>query len=154
MSNLNVHHFLADAYTRKAFTHHYIFTFNFGGMIYAVVTEMGTDALINITKVSRASRGAGMALRFRPTVAIKQYLVSMGATPLCSKVYFDQLVKSSKYNRGEIAEKLVTEQMFGQTWKKDSVPFTKGGDIEADGIAYQHKHEGATFCNEKTIANL
>ena len=48
---------------------------------------------------------------------------------------------------------MVTEY-FGQIWEKDNVPFTKGGDIEVNGIAYQIKFQAATFCNEKSIANL
>ena len=83
--------------------------------------------LMAITSISKASRGAGYALRFRPTNDIKRYLLAMGATVLCSKAYFDSLVKSSKYNKGEVAEMLVTEQLFGQMWEKDSVPFTQGG---------------------------
>jgi hypothetical protein len=154
MSNLNVLAYLANAYARKAYTHHYIFTFTYAGMVYATMLDLDANGLMNICKVDKASRGAGMALRFRPTVAIKRYLMTFDVTPLCTKTYFDEIVKASKYNRGEIAEKLVTEKMFGQKWHKDSVPFTKGGDIEANGIAYQHKHEGATFCNEKSIANL
>ena len=155
MTTTTLHAHLAGAYTRLAYTHHYIFTFADAGMIYAVIADMANAAdLMAITSVSKASRGAGYGLRFRPTNDIKRYLIAMGATTLCSKAYFDSLVKSSKYNKGEVAEMLVTEQMFGQTWVKDSVPFTQGGDIEADGIAYQHKHEGATFCNERSLRNL
>lgn len=155
MANTTLHNHMAATYTRIAYTHHYIFTFVYAGVVYAVLADMDNAAdLMAITSVSKASRGAGYALRFRPTNDIKRYLLTMGATVLCSKTYFDSLVKSSKYNKGEVAEMLVTEQLFGQTWEKDSVPFTQGGDIESDGIAYQHKHEGATFCNEKSLHNL
>lgn len=155
MANTTLHNHMATTYTRIAYTHHYIFTFIYAGVVYAVLADMDNAAdLMAITSISKASRGAGYALRFRPTNDIKRYLLAMGATVLCSKAYFDSLVKSSKYNKGEVAEMLVTEQLFGQTWEKDSVPFTQGGDIESDGIAYQHKHEGATFCNEKSLHNL
>ena len=63
------------------------------------------------------------------------------------------MVKNSKYNKGEIFEKLMTEH-YGQTWVKDSVPFTKDGDLTVDGVAYQIKYESATFTNEKTLMNL
>ena len=59
----------------------------------------------------------------------------------------------SKYNRGEVFEKLITEY-FGQTWVKDNIPYTEAVDIEVDGIAYQIKFEKATFTNEKTLARL
>ena len=155
MTNTTLHNHMTATYTRVAYTHHYIFTFVYAGVVYAVLVDMDNAAdLMAITSISKASRGAGYALRFRPTNDIKRYLLAMGATVLCSKAYFDSLVKSSKYNKGEIAEMLVTEQLFGQKWEKDSVPFTQGGDIESDGIAYQHKHEGATFCNERSLRNL
>lgn len=153
-TNTTLHAHMTNAYTNAAFTHHYIFTFAYAGMVYAVNATMNASDLMAITTIDKASRGAGYALRFRPTNDIKRYLIAMGATTLCSKAYFDSLVKSSKYNKGEVAEMLVTEQLFGQTWEKDSVPFTQGGDIESNGIAYQHKHEGATFCNEKSLRNL
>ena len=76
-----------------------------------------------------------------------------GAQVLCSEKYFNELVAESKYNNGEIFEKLVTER-FGQTWKKDDIPFTDAGDIEVEGVPYQIKFQKATFCNEKSIANL
>jgi hypothetical protein len=51
-----------------------------------------------------------------------------------------------------VFEKLITEH-YGQTWKKDSVPFTEDGDITVDGIAYQIKFVNATFASEKTLKN-
>ena len=75
------------------------------------------------------------------------------AQPLCSEAYFTDLVETSKYNNGEIFEKLVTEH-FGQIWEKDNVPFTEDGDLTVDGTAYQIKFQKATFCNEKSLANL
>ena len=72
---------------------------------------------------------------------------------LCSKKFFEETASASKYNKGEIFEKMVTEH-FGQVWEKDNVPFTEDGDITVDGIAYQIKFQKATFCNEKSIANL
>jgi hypothetical protein len=52
-----------------------------------------------------------------------------------------------------VFEKLVTEY-YGQQWTKDNVPFTEDGDLTVDGIAYQIKYDRATFCNEKSLANL
>ena len=48
---------------------------------------------------------------------------------------------------------MITEY-FGQKWEKDNVPFTEDGDITIDGIAYQIKYQKATFCTEKSLANL
>ena len=103
-------------------------------------------------KLDKASRGAGYALRFCPNAQQKLFLMT-SAKVLCSAKFFNEQVANSKYNKGEIFEKLVTEH-FGQVWEKDNVPFTEAGDIEVDGIAYQIKYQKATFCNEKSLANL
>lgn len=63
------------------------------------------------------------------------------------------MFKDSKYNRGEIFEKMVTE-LNGQEWEKDNVPFTDDGDLTVDGIAYQIKFEKATFTSEKQLARF
>ena len=87
---------------------------------------------------------------------VRDYLRSIGLEYQAKQfiyIPFDDMVKESKYNKGEIFEKLVTEQ-YGQEWEKDSVPFTKAGDIEINGIAYQIKYEAANFTTEKTLASL
>ena len=63
------------------------------------------------------------------------------------------MFEESKYNRGEIFEKLVTE-FYGQKWEKDNVPFTDDGDLTVNGIAYQIKFQKATFTSEKQLARF
>lgn len=158
MKDLNTQISLARQYHRAAFTNDYVFTFTYNYKFYAVkVTDLSLETLVAITRIDRASskRGGFASLRFKPTNAIKAAIIEMGAaTVICSKAAFEEMVKSNKYNKGENAEKLVTEVLFGQTWEKDNVPFTDGGDVNAEGRAWQHKHEGATFCNEKSLYNL
>ena len=155
MKNTAMHMNMTERYTNAAATHDYVFTFTYAGNVWALcLRDVNADKLQTLTKLDRASRGAGLALRFKPTNADKVAMVAMGAQVLCSVAYFNDVFASVKYNRGEVAEMLVTEQMFGQTWVKDSVPFTVDGDINADGVKWQHKHEGATFCNERTLHNL
>ena len=141
---------MIEGYNTLAFTHHYIFGFRFKGNIYMARAE--AHMLPAILKLDRASRGQGYALRFCPNTDVKMALMP-GATLLCSSAYFDDMVEDSKYNKGEIFEKLVTEY-YGQTWVKDNIPFTVAGDIEVDGVAYQVKFEKATFTNEKTLAKM
>ena len=145
---------LAKTYTDKAYTHDYILTFNVDGFFYAYECNMNADELANVVKLDKASRGNGYSIRFRPTNAEKRTFVRKGAQRLMSTKAFTALFNGHKYNRGETAEMIVTEQMFGQTWEKDSVPFNEGADIYTDTKAYQHKHEGATFCNEVQLARL
>jgi len=155
MFNSLLHAHFCQTYDYKAYTHNYVFSFIYRGTVYFLRTlDFDADDLMRITQLSKASRGAGMALRFRPTADIKLYLISLGAEVLCSEKYFNEVFHSHKYNRGETAEMLITELVFHQTWEKNSTPFTEAGDIVADGIAYQIKHQGATFCNERTLRNL
>lgn len=141
---------LIDRYNKVAYTHNYIWGFEYKGNVYMAITK--SDMMAHVCTLDKASRGAGYALRFKPTTAQKLALMA-GAQVICSKKFFDETVAESKYNKGEIFEKMVTEY-FGQKWEKDSVPFTQAGDIEVEGIAYQIKYQAATFCNEKSIANL
>lgn len=141
---------LTTNYNALSFTHNYIFGFEYKGVIYR--TTATSDVLPYILCVDRASRGAGYALRFKPTIEQKLMLLP-GSEVLCSKEYFEAEVANSKYNAGEIFEKMITES-FGQKWEKDNVPFTKDGDVTANGVAYQIKFQKATFINEKQLARL
>lgn len=142
---------LISYYTEQSYTHNYIAVFTFDGVVYMVI--IGNDIFNTGIKLDKASRSAGYSIRFKPNKSDKINLLTKGAIALCSVEYFDEMVKNSKYNKGEIAEKIVTEH-FGQTWEKDNVPFTDDGDITVDGIAYQIKYEKATFINEKQMMKM
>ena len=141
---------LIDRYNAVAHTHQYIWRFICNGNVYMAVTD--STYMAHVCKLDKASRGAGYALRFCPNVQQKMTLMPK-AELICSKKFFEETVSACKYNKGEVFEKMVTEH-FGQVWEKDNVPFTKGGDITVNGVAYQIKFEKATFCNEKSIASL
>ena len=151
MNDTTTHIIMCDAYTRDAYTHDYIFTFVLDRMFYAVKMEsVDARTLVLFTCLDRAakSKGGAVSLRFRPTNAIKRAIVEMGVVVYkCSAASFDALCKSNKYDKGENAEKLVTEMVFGETWHKDSVPFTDGADVSH----YQVKFQGATFCKETQL---
>ena len=138
-------------YIGRAGAHAYIWGFVLDGNVWMVKTD--GSAVMSAVKLDKASRGAGYALRFKPTKSIKVWLLSLGAVVLCSKKFFNEQVENTKYNRGEIFEKLVTE-WYGQTWEKDSIPFTEDGDLTVDGIAYQIKFEQATFLTEAQMLRL
>lgn len=142
---------LQDYYNNTAFTDKYILVYTYGGVVYMTLTTR--EVVDRVTCLDKASRGAGYALRFKPNNAQKVMLLAEDATALCSAELFNYMVTNSIYNRGEIAEKIVTEY-FGQKWEKDNIPYTEAGDIEVDGVAYQIKYEKATFTNEKTIDNM
>ena len=150
MKNNNLFRDMIERYNNAAFTHEYIYGFTFKGNVY--MSKANADVMPYVLKLDAASRGAGYALRFCPNNEQKMVLLT-SAKILCSEKYFNETCNNSKYNKGEIFEKLVTEY-FGQVWEKDNVPFTDAGDIEVNGIAYQIKFQKATFCNEKSLANL
>jgi hypothetical protein len=150
MTNTALFMNLINRYDTIAFTHKYIWGFEYKGNIYMAITD--DSVMPYVCTLDKASRGAGYALRFKPTAAQKLTLMP-NAILLCSKKFFEETVTMSKYNKGEIFEKMVTEY-FGQIWKKDNVPFTEDGDITVEGIAYQIKFEKATFCNERSLANF
>lgn len=151
MTNTPIFKNLIDRYNAISFTHNYIFGFEDRGSVYMVTAD--ANVLPYVCCLDSASRGAGKALRFKPNKAQKELLKTLDCEILCSAEYLNHMVSKSKYNFGEIFEKLVTEK-FGQTWTKDKVPFTEDGDLTVNGTPYQIKYAKATFCNEKSIANL
>jgi hypothetical protein len=141
---------LIDNYNRLSYTHNYIFGFEYKGAIY--YGAFTSEILPFILCVDSASRGCGKCLRYKPNNKQKVEMLP-NCKVLCSAEYFNACVKESKYNNGEIFEKMITE-ICGQNWEKDNVPFTQAGDIEYNGIAYQIKFQKATFINEKQLARL
>lgn len=145
---------MVKRYNDAAATHNYIFGFVWKKVVY-VVRVMGATAerLTAWTCMDCDSRSKTASLRFKPTNAQKALLMALGAEPMMAEAEFEAMVKASKYNRGEIFEKLITEAA-GQKWEKDKVPFTEDGDLTVDGIKYQIKYNKATFTNEKSLVSL
>lgn len=99
-----------------------------------------------------SNKGGNIALRYRPTKSDKMQALN-NATFLISEQDFIKLVNNSKYNKGEIFEKLITE-LYNQKWYKDSVPFYQGSDLTVNNISYQIKFQGATYCTDKKLLEL
>ena len=150
MTNTALYLNMIDRYNALAYTHDYIFGFHFAGNIYMAYADR--SMLPAILALDKASRGQGYALRFKPNKDVKVALMPK-ATLLCSKDFFDSELENSKYNKGELFEKMVTEH-YGQKWHKDNVPFTDAGDLDVDDMSYQIKFEKATFTNEKILMKL
>lgn len=146
---------LFSIYERHAYTHNYIMGFVENGKVYMAFT---TSAVVADTlTLDTASRGAGKSIRYKGTRADVRTLKAhaLAVVFLCSVDYLEAVARTlgKQVNRGAAFEKLVTEY-FGQTWVKDSVPFTEAGDLEVDGIAYQIKYKNATFANERQLLAL
>lgn len=149
--NQTIFRLLIAKYNQLSFTHQYLFGYAYRGTIYC--TTATADVLPFVCTLDLASHGGGYALRYRPNNEQKRLLQGFQTFALCSTEFFEAELEGFKYNRGELFEKMVTEH-FGQEWKKDTVPFTKAGDIVVNGTHYQIKYEKATFTNEKTLQNL
>lgn len=150
MTNTTLYMNLIDRYNSLAYTHNYIFGFEYKHNIYIAFAT--ADALPYVLCLDRASRGAGCSIRFKPTTEQKLLLLQ-NSQVICSADYFNSEVANSIYNAGEIFEKMVTE-WFGQHWEKDNIPFTKAGDIEVNKVAYQIKFQKATFISERSLARF
>lgn len=142
---------LVKEYNRLSYTHYYIFGFVDKGNVYAV--KATSDILAQVCYIDKASRNGGVSLRFRPNKQQKHLLESLSFEIVCTEQELEQEAKASKYNRGEIFEKKITERV-GQEWRKDHVPFTEAGDITINGVAYQIKYNRATFATEESLASL
>ena len=140
---------MVKEYEKHSFSSKYIKGFIFKSMVYMVMENSLDETGLRLDK---ASRNGGCSLRFKPSLKDKREMLKK-AFPICSKQEFKALVETSKYNNGEMYEKVIFNH-FGLEWKKDNTPFTKNGDIRINSIAYQIKFEKATFINEKQLAKL
>ena len=150
MTNTALFATMINRYNEVAFTHNYIWGFTYKHNVYMAITT--SEVMPLVCKLDKASRGAGYAIRFKPNTAQKLFLLK-NSEIICSVKYFEELTAESKYNRGEIFEKIITEKA-GQIWEKDNLKFTEAPDVEIDGIGYQVKFEKATFTNEKSLSSL
>ena len=143
---------MIDRYNELSYTHNYIFGLAFNGNIYATFTDESVLPYVCTLDKASSKNGGGYSLRYKPNKAQKTTLFANSEKTfiICSVEYFNEMVATTKYNKGEIFEKLITEY-FGMKWEKDNVPFTDGGDIEINGKAFQIKYEKATFTNEKFL---
>lgn len=143
---------LVDGYKEIAYADKYIYGFYDKKVVYVAFSDDST--LDAVTKLDTSSDNTGYSLRFTPNKFQKEILKMSGKYfPLCSKEFFLNECKESRYNKGRVFEKMVTEY-YGQEWGWDKVPFTEAGDIEIDGVAYQIKFEKATYTTEKRLARL
>lgn len=139
-------------YLDTAFTHNYIMGYIIDNTVYFtyVYGETVLDYLSN-GKAS-SSKGGGRTIRYRPNKEQKNTLYNANHTALCDATAFLEMVAESKYNKGEVFEKLITEY-FNQDWKKDSLSWDVAPDLWIKNTPYQIKFQEATFCTERNLRN-
>lgn len=137
---------LIKNYRKYSAADSYILGFVYEKMLYMVNVDEIMPRYLN---VEEASRNQGENLRLRLKKAHKAQL--MKKSPIC--LGFADCLSDSKYNKGEVFEKLVTKY-YGQEWEKDTIPFWVQGDINVDGKEIQIKLDSATLMNTKQIKKL
>lgn len=137
---------MIKTYRQFSAADNYILGFVYEKMLYMVRVAEIMPRYLN---VEEASRNQGENLRLRLKKAHKAQL--MKKAPIC--LGSADCLNDSKYNKGEVFEKLVTEY-YGQTWVKDTIPFWVQGDINLNGEEVQIKLDSATLMNTKQIAKL
>ena len=137
---------MIKTYRQYSAADNYILGFIYEKMLYMVRVAEIMPRYLN---VEEASRNQGENLRLRLKKAHKAQL--MKKAPIC--LGSADCLNDSKYNKGEIFEKLVTEY-YGQEWTKDNIPFYVQGDINLNGEEVQIKLDSATLLNTKQIKNI
>ena len=141
---------MIKAYTEMAAAHKYLVGFEYENRLwYVMEAGMIRDDMLKGDRAAQ-SKGGMLKVRVRLSAKLKAMLVHTGKAILLGAA--DLLNTNDKYNRGERFERLVTEQLAGETWVKDSIPFNVAGDIRLNGEEVQVKFDGAELTNERTLA--
>ena len=138
---------MTETYHKNSAAEEYWFGFIFAGLLY-VVCGMTFDELSAYFKNDRASsaKGGFAKVRIKATSADLKALL-----PKALLLGSESLLMDEKWNKGEMFEKIITEQFAGETWVKDSVPFFVDGDATINGVKVQIKLNGAELTNEKIL---
>lgn len=149
------HAYMLNRYMHHAYTHRYIIGVQVGGLVYGCYH---TDSILpTITTMSRASRGKGSSIRFKPNKKQKELIIrsALATFTLCTvEELEEEATKHGKQiNRGVAFEALV-HRYYGQEYKKDNKDFASAPDIVIDNIGYQIKYEQATICTASQIDRL
>ena len=147
MTNTILKMAMFNHYNKTSAAHLYIIGFNYKGNIYMV--KVTADILKALVWIEKSGKD-GYALKFKVNNSERLYLLTLGARVLCSTDYFNHLVKTTRYNKGETYERLVTEY-YNQEWHKDNIDYRVQGDITINGTEIQVKYEKATFITEGQV---
>ena len=108
---------------------------------------------ITMVKLTTESKG-GLKLKLQISKAQKlEWLASGKAKRLATEQEFIKLVSESKYNKGEVLEKMLTEKR-GMEWHKDSVRYDQAGDIDLKRDRIQVKFENASLTSAYTMTRV
>ena len=141
---------MVEFYGKTSFTHDYIFGFTDGDKLMGVF--LSWEEIRKISRYDRAaeSKGGMLKIRVRANSVDKRVFLRKAF----AVGYVCELMKDSKHNKGENFERIIAEKLCGETWVKDSIPYTDAGDVIYNGKPYQVKFDGAELTNAKTYENI
>ena len=149
---------LACEYSRHAYTHAYIFGWASRGIVYGARVLDGRQILPEITYLTRASgkNGGRASLRYRPN---RQQIALISACAveireICTEEALEAEFRATKWNRGQIFERIAATAFGGYQVGKANANFTESGDIVIGDTHYQVKYNKATITDERTLQNL
>lgn len=141
---------MIKAYAEMAAAHKYLVGFEYENRLwYVMEAGMIRDEMLKSDRAA-SSKGGMLKVRVRLSAKLKTMLVHGGKAILLGAASL--LDTDDRYNKGERFERLVTEQLAGEAWVKDSIPFNVAGDIRLNGEEVQVKFDGAELTNERTLA--
>lgn len=151
--------YLLNEYIRLAYTHSYIFGYNYKGMVYAARVMDARPILPFLVRLDRASsqNGGTYAIKYKINQDNAQLINTAACEikPICTVDYMEQAFHSSNLNRGQLFEVMVANAFDMRQSESKTAKFTVSGDVIAkDGTHYQVKYIKATYTDEKTIKNL
>lgn len=142
---------MVNFYDRTSFTHEYLFGWLDGDKIMATFIEWSNFSRL-LLKNDKAATSKGGALKIRVRADSKAKAILKKSAFIIGNI--EELTSDKKHNKGENFERIVTEKLCGEQWKKDSIPYYKAGDIVYKGKAIQVKFDGAELTNARTYENM
>jgi len=118
--------------------------------LYAVAMDHIPFAMTRMTKTSSKRGGVPKIKIYFDAPTCKELVASGKAW----HIGHESILIDSKYNKGEVFERIITETMTTETWVKDSVPFWVQGDVVINGKQIQVKLNGAEMVTEKAINRI
>lgn len=138
---------MTETYNKNSAAHVYYFGFILSNLLY-VVAGMNFEELSKYFKMDRASTAKGGFKKIRIKAKSSEL---MELVPKAVKLGNAEILNDEKWNKGEMFEKIITEQYTAETWVKDHVPFFVDGDATINGEKVQIKLNGAELTNEKIL---
>lgn len=127
----------------------YVLGFIYKHELYAIAVDEIMPRFMKVEK-SSTKKGAHEKLQLRLCNKYKEQLIRKGAQRIGTEADLLEI----PHNKGVSFERMIYKMNGQEPRKKDSICFTKGGDININGIEYQIKFEGAQIAELRTLNRI